>query len=80
MKTFFMQTERIGFGLWTNSDIELAKQLWKNSDVRQFICANGKFSEDDIQSRLNTEINNGYKFNVQYWPIFKLETGDLIGC
>lgn len=78
-RVYFMKTDRIGFSKW-NQDIELAKTLWGNPDVTRFICASGHFSEEDIQNRLATEIENENKYQVQYWPIFDLCSDALIGC
>lgn len=81
MKTeYFMKTERIGFSYWTDSDLEVASQLWGEKDVTRYICATGEFTQQDIMDRLNIEVNNEKKYQVQYWPIFDLMTGELIGC
>ncbi|VYU62026.1 GNAT family N-acetyltransferase [Clostridium tertium] len=80
MRDFFMETERVGFSNWTEDDIELAIQLWGDKDVTKFICATGEFTDEDISKRLETEVNNNKKYNVQYWPIFELLSYDLIGC
>ncbi len=79
-KEYFMKTEHIGFSAWTNDDLELATQLWGEEDVTQYICETGKFTQQNILDRLNVEVNNGKKYQVQYWPIFDLVTGELIGC
>ena len=47
-RDFFLATERIGFSEWREDDIELARLLWGEPAVTRFICANGKFSEDEI--------------------------------
>lgn len=75
-----MKTERIGFSYWTEEDLELAVKLWGEKDVTRYICAAGEFTKQDILNRLNTEINNGQKYQVQYWPIFEADTDKLIGC
>lgn len=79
-RDFFLTTERIGFSEWQEDDIELAKRLWGEPAVTRFICASGKFSEDDIVSRLKKEIDMNYKFHVQYWPNFEMTSNELIGC
>lgn len=79
-RTYFMKTDRIGFSKWNTADIELAKVLWGNPDVTKFICASGCFSDEDIQKRLLLEIENENKYQVQYWPIFDLNSTELIGC
>lgn len=60
--------------------MNLATSLWGNPQVTQFICATGVFSPEDISARLKKEIENDRQFGIQYWPIFELATGQLIGC
>lgn len=79
-RNYFLKTDRIGFSNWKQNDIELAKSLWGDSEVTQFICAGGKFGETDIINRLEREIYNDKKYQVQYWPIFEITTHKLIGC
>ena len=79
-REIFLKTNRIGFSKWTHEDLELAKTLWGNPEVTKYICANGIFSEDDIQSRLNLEIENETNHRIQYWPIFELDLQEFIGC
>ncbi|MBE6012166.1 MAG: GNAT family N-acetyltransferase [Lachnospiraceae bacterium] len=80
MREYFMKTNRIGFSKWTADDLDLASQLWGEKEVTQFICADGKFTQQDIIRRLDTEIQNNNLFNIQYWPIFDLATNEIIGC
>lgn len=80
MREFFIKTKRIGFSKWNDTDLNLANQLWGDKDVTKFICATGKFTNQDIINRLETEIHNDKEFHIQYWPIFELVTGELIGC
>lgn len=80
MREYFMKTENIGFSNWIDVDLDLAVQLWGEEDVTKFICATGKFTKQDIYERLCREIDNGLNYNVQYWPIFNLISGELIGC
>lgn len=79
-RTFFMQTKRIGFSKWNVNDTALAQQLWGSPEVTKYICATGVFTKEQIQKRLELEIENNEKYSIQYWPIFALETGELIGC
>ncbi|MBR2671651.1 MAG: GNAT family N-acetyltransferase [Oscillospiraceae bacterium] len=79
-RTYFMKTARIGFSLWESTDIHLAEKLWGDPKVTRYICASGVFSEDDIMNRLEDEIKRYRDHRVQYWPIFELATGNLIGC
>lgn len=79
-RNYFMQTQRMGFSLWTEEDLPLARLLWGDPKVTRYICASGVFTEPDIWNRLQTELTNGHKYRVQYWPVFSLETGELVGC
>lgn len=79
-RNFFLTTERIGFSEWKEDDIKLAVLLWGEPAVTRFICASGKFSENDIVSRLQKEIDINIRFHVQYWPIFEIASNELIGC
>lgn len=79
-RSYFLETERIGFSNWEQEDIQLAKLLWGNPEVTRFICASGQFSEKDIIDRFNKEISNSKEYRVQYWPIFELASNELIGC
>lgn len=80
MREFFLKTKRIGFSKWTQDDLDLAKCLWGNPDTTKYISASGCFTLDEIEKRLQTEITNQNIYGFQYWPIFELETNELIGC
>lgn len=80
MHSYFMCTKRISFSKWTVSDLNLATELWGDKEVTRFIYASGEFTAQDIQRRLQTEIENEKNYGVQYWPIFNIESGEFIGC
>ena len=79
-RTYFLKTDRIGFSKWKKDDLPLAETLWGNPEVTKYICASGVFSQEDIAGRLEKELDHLRCFGVQYWPIFELATGSLIGC
>ena len=79
MRNYFMQSERIGFSIFTKEDLNLAIQLWTNEKVCEYICATKIFSNEEIKERLNFEISNQESYNVQYWPIFLLESNKFMG-
>lgn len=79
-RSFFLRSDRIGFSVWNEGDLPLARLLWGNPQVTRYICASGTFSETDIENRLKLEISNETKYGVQYWPVFQLEMGDFLGC
>lgn len=80
MPPYFLTTPRLGFSTWQPGDIELARSLWGDPQVTRFICACGRFRPEEIEARLRTEVENGRQYQVQYWPVFLLATGDLAGC
>ena len=59
MRTFFMETERLGFSRWTDGDAALAEVLWGDAEVTRLICASGIFTPEEIAARLKLEIENG---------------------
>lgn len=79
-RTYFMTSERIGFSTWTREDEDLARLLWGDREVTHYICASGVFSDEEILERLQKEIDTQQQYQVQYWPIFTLAEGELIGC
>jgi ribosomal-protein-alanine N-acetyltransferase len=78
MDHYFLQSPRLGFRQWSSADLPLAEALWGDPEVTRFI--GGPFSPQKIQDRLNTEIELCSKHNVQYWPIFRLESHEHAGC
>jgi len=79
MREYFLKSERLGFSVWTEDDLDLARSLWGSPDVTKFICATGVFSDEDIKARLSLEISNYEKYGVQYYPLFDLESGEFAG-
>lgn len=75
---YFLKSARIGFRTWSLDDIGRAIELWGDLEVTKFI--GGPFSNSQIQRRLLTEKSILRLHNIQYWPIFMLETNEFIGC
>ena len=75
---YFLQSERLGFRIWTSADIALALGLWGDADVTALI--GGPFSEAQVRDRLTVEIERQQQFDIQYWPIFLLTDGRHVGC
>jgi len=69
MRDYFLETERIAFSHWTQADYDLAFSLWGDDAVTKFISKTGKLTEQEVLKRLNIEMENEKKFQVQYWPI-----------
>ena len=77
-RQYFLKTERLGFGYWASSDLALAQGLWGDPEVARFL--GGPFTDGQIRQRLERHMAFLRDYNVQYWPIFLLETGDHVGC
>ena len=80
MRDYFLLTDRIGFSHWCAEDSGLVQLLWGDERVAHFICASGAFTPEEVQRRLQTEMETLANSGVQYYPIFARGDGDLIGC
>ena len=75
---YFLTTNRLGFRCWNPEDMPLALALGGDAEVTRFV--GGPFSVEQVQAKLNREIENFRTSGVQYWPIFLLPNGDHVGC
>jgi RimJ/RimL family protein N-acetyltransferase len=75
---YFLKTDRLGFGHWSQDDWSLALLLWGDPKVSCLI--GGPFAPGQIRARLDREIEFMTAFAVQYWPIFLLQNDELAGC
>lgn len=80
MRDFIFKTERLEFSVWSEKDLSDALELWGNPEVTKFIAANGQISKEQIYQRLKKEIETYNNTNVQYWPIYHIETNRNLGC
>jgi len=77
---YFLKTERLGFTEWQEDFYGFALELWADPHVSRLIKVDGVFSEDEIKIRLQTEMQNKKIYDVQYYPIFLLNTNSFVGC
>ena len=75
---YFLRSERLGFRLWCERDVDLAWALWGDPEVTRLI--GGPFSKEQVEERLKQEIATVASHGIQYWPIFLLGTGEHVGC
>lgn len=80
MKKFFLNTVRLRFSVWSEKDMPDALELWGNPKVTKFIASDGKMSKEQVHQRLKKEIETYNSCNIQYWPIYLIETNQNIGC
>jgi ribosomal-protein-alanine N-acetyltransferase len=76
---YFLCSERIGFRQWSQDDFVLAKGLWGDPEVTR-LFSKLPLSDQQIQARLDSEIDQEKIYGVQYWPMFELATHHHIGC
>jgi RimJ/RimL family protein N-acetyltransferase len=76
----FLETNRLIFRRWSETDLEFALGLWGDPRVTKFIDAREKLTVDEVRQRLAQEIDRAKQYGVQYWPIFLSPTGEQIGC
>lgn len=74
-----METERLGFFIWKSDDVKYANSLWGDENVTKFIVANEKMFVEEVQNRLDREIEMYREHNIQYWPVFLLQTNENVG-
>lgn len=75
---YFMVSERFGFGIWREEDADLAAAIWGDPEVTKL--TGGPFTPQQVRGRLDIEITNQRDHGLQYWPLFRLDTGKLVGC
>ena len=80
MRDFFLRTARLGFSVWSEKDISDALELWGNPEVTKFIVADGKMLKEQVLQRLKKEIDTYNDANIEYWPIYLIETNQNVGC
>ncbi|MDD4011108.1 MAG: GNAT family N-acetyltransferase [Sphaerochaetaceae bacterium] len=80
MRSYFLKTARLGFSTWQDEDLPLALRLWSDPQVCRFISSRGFFTEEEIRLRLASEIKSQKEKGWQYWPVFDLESEELVGC
>ena len=80
MSRYLLTTERLGFRVWAEDDLDLALGLWGDPEVTRLIYARGKLSEEQVRERLAQEITTERSHGVQYWPIFLLHHDEHVGC
>jgi [ribosomal protein S5]-alanine N-acetyltransferase len=75
---YFLTTARLGFRHWRTQDLPLALALWGDEEVTRLI--GGLFSEQEVERRLDREIECQDHYEVQYWPVFLLKSNEHAGC
>lgn len=79
MGDYLLQSPRLGFRCWHDTDFPLAISLWGDPTVTRYISARG-YTLREVQIRLQLEIEAERTHGIQYWPIFLLGKGEHVGC
>lgn len=74
----FLQSQRLLFRTWRESDLSYAISLWTDPDVTRYL--GGPMSPDAAQARLKLEIDRQRELGIQYWPIFLRADAAFAGC
>jgi len=69
-RKYFLHSERISFSKWKKSDLALARKMWLNRSVSNYISVTGSFTTDEVTAMFNSELANEKKYHVQHWPLF----------
>ena len=75
---YFLHSQRLGFRWWSQDDQPLARELWGDLEVTKFF--GGPFPEEEIQRRLQVELDRGLAHRFQYWPMHLLAGCEFVGC
>jgi RimJ/RimL family protein N-acetyltransferase len=78
LRSYFLTSKRLGFSTWSPADTALALGLWGDPEVSRF--TGGPFTEAEVLARLSREIETLQQHQVQYWPLYLLESGEHVGC
>jgi RimJ/RimL family protein N-acetyltransferase len=78
MRHYRLTSARLGIGIWTAADLELAHGLWGDPQVARYM--GGPFAPAQVAARLEREVDNYARHGVQYWPLFLLNGGEHVGC
>jgi len=77
--TFFLETPRLKFRLWTPDDLKSAMEVWGDPQVTRLFYKN-PLTQEQVKARLEQEIAYAQSVGLQYWPIFEADTMEHVGC
>ncbi|MBS0374123.1 MAG: GNAT family N-acetyltransferase [Proteobacteria bacterium] len=73
-----LRSARLGVGTWQREDLGRALGLWGDPDVARFM--GGPFTPAEVAARLERELERYARHAMQYWPLYRLDTGEHVGC
>jgi ribosomal-protein-alanine N-acetyltransferase len=75
---YFRKSVRLGFRSWRDEDLPLAMGLWGDPKVTALL--GGPFTPEIVRERLTKEIRQLQECQLQYWPVFLLDSDEHVGC
>ena len=75
---YFLKSQRLGFRWWLREDLPLAFELWGDPQVSRFF--GGPFSDQQLRSRLEGELERAHSQQFQYWPVHLIAGDEFVGC
>jgi len=69
-RKYVFESERIGFARWQKTDLALARKLWMNREMCEYLDIEGAYSRQEVQARLREELTNEQKYHAQHWLLF----------
>lgn len=79
-RRFIFTSERLGFARWERGDMALARRLWLNREICQYLEVDGAYSAEEVRERLNEELTNEVKYHVQHWLLYDVSKKHFLGC
>ncbi len=77
---YFLKSKRLGFRTWSLDDLDLAYGLWGDFEVTKLFDGRGPLSREQVKAKLLQEVAAQSAHGIQYWPFFRLESGEHLGC
>ncbi|RYH18149.1 N-acetyltransferase [archaeon] len=76
--TYILRSERLGFSLWNQQNKADFIRLYSNNEATTLI--GGPFTTEQIEARFQTQATNYIDYKMQYFPLYLLDTLQLVGC
>jgi len=75
-----IETERLVITTWTQEDLDDAQRLWGDPKVMEHIDVRGALNRQQVEQKLQQEMERQNQHGVQYWKVLLKKTGQIIGC
>ena len=79
-RKYIFTSEKLGFARWEQGDLKLARKLWLNRDVCEYLDVDGAYSVEEVKAKFREELTNEEKYHTQHWLLFDNTKRHFIGC